>query len=64
LGALLTADPIDLNQLQDHIRHAQQAPQTMEFVEPKAAHIVATDDPREERRRGREFFPPTLNDSD
>lgn len=64
LGALLTADPIDLNQLQGHIRHAQQAPQTMEFVEPKAAPVVVTDDPREERHRNREFFPPTLEDSE
>jgi transcriptional regulator with XRE-family HTH domain len=64
LGALLTQDLVNLDELRAHIQHVQHTPQAMELVEPKAADGFDADDRLEERRRSRALFPPTFSDSE
>jgi transcriptional regulator with XRE-family HTH domain len=59
LGALLTADQIDLQKLRMHIRNAQQSPNSLELVAPKAGKQSIRKGNSAEKRRLREFFPST-----
>jgi hypothetical protein len=62
LGALLTADHMDLRKLRLHIHHARQSPSTLELVSPKAVMQPRRKNTTAAKRRLRDLFAPTLSE--